>query len=75
MNTPDSSGWSQRTQRGIAGSARAGFETRNDDPGRVDRLAVGERVALGDGARRPPQAAEERPELVLDDPAATGPRG
>ena len=40
------------------------------DPARVDRLVVGERVALGDGTRRPAQAAQQRPELVLDDPLA-----
>ena len=38
------------------------------DPGRVDALAVGEPVALGDGAGRPSEATQERPELVLDDP-------
>ena len=37
------------------------------DPPRVDRLAVGERVPLRAGARRPPQPADERPQLALDD--------
>ena len=36
------------------------------DPARVDRLAVGEPVAVRDGARRPAQAADQRPELALD---------
>ena len=67
MKTPDSSGWSQRTQRGIAASVRAGFEIEERDPRRVDRLAGREAVALGDRARRATQAAEERPELALDD--------
>ena len=42
-------------RHGRVGEGRLGDE--EGDPGRVDRLAVGERVALGDGAGCPPQAA------------------
>ena len=38
-------------------------------PGRVDRLVIGEGVALGDVTRRPPQAAQERAQLAFDDPS------
>ena len=68
MNTPDSSGWSQRTQRGIAGIGQRRLRDEERDPARVDRLAGGEGIALRDGARAP--AAGRRisaPELALDD--------
>ena len=38
------------------------------DPRGIDRLAGGEGVPFRDGARRPPQAADQRRQLVLDDP-------
>ena len=37
------------------------------DPGRIDRLVVGQGVALGDGPRRAAQAADEAAQLALDD--------
>ena len=69
MKTPDRSGWSQRTQRGMAGSARAGLEIRNEtQAGSIDSpSAKPSRSATG--ARGSSQAAQQRPELVLDDPA------
>ena len=68
MKTPDSSGWSQRTQRGIASSTSAGFEMRNDDPGgSIDSpVAKPSRSATAPG--RPAQRPQQRAELVLDDP-------
>ena len=76
MNTPDRSGWSQRTQRGIAGVGEGRLRDEERDPARIDRLAVGERVALRDRARAP--AAGPRisgAELALDDQLRSGPRG
>ena len=69
MKTPDRSGWSQRTQRGIAASTRAGFEMRNaTQRGSIDSpSAKPSRSATAPGARR--SAAQQRAELVLDDPA------
>ena len=54
MNTPDSSGWSQRTQIGIVGSTMAGFETRNETQrGSIDSPAAkASRSATRPGARR-----------------------
>ena len=67
MNTPDSSGWSQRTQRGIAASASAGFETRNATQAGsiVSSSARASRSATAPGARRRPRMRP--PELALDD--------
>ena len=67
MKTPDRSGWSQRTQRGIAASARAGFETRKATQRGSIGLARGERVALREHPRRPAQPADEPAQLALDD--------
>ena len=68
MKTPDRSGCSQRTQRGIAASASAGFEMRNETQrgSIVSPSANASRSATAPGARRRP--AMQRPELVLDDP-------
>ena len=68
MNTPDSSGWSQRTQRGIAGVGEGRLRDEERDPARVDRLAVGE--ARRARRRRPAPAAGRAisgAELALDD--------
>ena len=46
-----------------------GLGDEERDPARVDGLAGREPVPLGHGARRPAQPAQQRPELVLDDPA------
>ena len=56
MNTPDSSGCSQRTQRGMPSSARAGFETRNETQrGSIaSPSANASRAATVPGARRSP---------------------
>ena len=50
------------------GQRRLGDEER--DPVRIDRLALREGVALADVSRGPAQAAQERPELLDDDPDA-----
>ncbi len=70
MKTPDRSGWSQRTQRGIVGSTRAGFETRKatqrgsiDSPG-----AKASRSGTAPGARRRPWISAGQ--LALDDQLA-----
>ena len=68
MNTPDSSGCSQRTQRGMAGSARAGFETRKATQAGSIVSPSAKASRSGDRAGRAPQPAQQRPELVLDDP-------
>ena len=67
MNTPDSSGCSQRTQRGMPSSARAGFETRNETQrGSIDSpSANASRSATVPGARRSPPISGAQ--LALDD--------
>ena len=59
MNTPDSNGASQRTQRGIAGSARAGLAIRNaTQAGSIDSpSARASRSATAPGARRRPRSS------------------
>ena len=48
---------------------------RNATQRRVDRLVVGEGIALGDGPRRPAKAAQQRAELVSMIALRSGPRG
>ena len=70
MNTPDRSGASQRTQRGIAGIAegRLGDEERDPRAGRsTRRRASASRSATAPGARRRPRS---RCTELADDPAA-----
>ena len=57
MNTPDSSGWSQRTQGGIDASSSAGFEMRNaTQRGSIaSPSAKRSRSATAPGARRSPR--------------------
>ena len=70
MNTPDSSGWSSRTQAGIDASVSAGFETRND----TQRGSIASpspnasRSGVAPGARR--SARISVAELALDDQLA-----
>ncbi len=67
VNTPDSSGWSQRTQRGIAASTRAGLDTRNETQ-RGSIVSVSSNASrYGHGSRSATQAADQGTQLGLDD--------
>ena len=67
MNTPDSSGASQRTQRGIAGSARAGLAMRNaTHAGSIaSSSAKASRSATAPGARRRPRSSGPSSSLMI----------